>query len=431
MRTARSIQVGHITARFASLVFASAGALALAEIRAVGAEPVQVKPVAEAPPAAKPRTGVRIELKVPQIPGITAPSKDAGKDAGKSKSWPKTLPEAEAEKDAKSKPPETWSPTEIGDAKARCAVILKRINAVAIPETPMREGVCGTPAPIQLISIGKNPQVALSPPAIVNCDFAEALQTWLEGEVQPLARKNLGTNVIKIEVMSSYSCRNAYGRAGNKLSEHGLANALDIRGFVTATGKTAYVLEDWGTPQREIIARIAAEKAEAAKALAALQAAETAAQAAQASNKASNKAGAKGTAPENTANAPPAATGSTAGGPASGIARTTITDGMPKLTVTIPGAAQRNEDAADDESSFSVAPNRLGGPKPDGKTEADKSKVSKVSDGERKEAFLHETHAAACRMFGTTLGPEANAAHRNHLHLDRAQRKSTTTKICD
>jgi hypothetical protein len=33
-------------------------------------------------------------------------------------------------------------------------------------------------------------------------------------------------------------------------------------------------------------------------------------------------------------------------------------------------------------------------------------------------------------MFGTTLGPEANAAHRNHLHVDMAQRK-TDTKICD
>ena len=38
------------------------------------------------------------------------------------------------------------------------------------------------------------------------------------------------------------------------------------------------------------------------------------------------------------ANAPPAATGSPVGGPAAGIARTTITDGVPKLTVTLPGA---------------------------------------------------------------------------------------------
>lgn len=386
--------------------------------------------------AAKTRTGVRIELKVPQIPGVTAPSKPKTD----SKSWPKTLPEAEAEKAAKSKPPAVWTPQEIADGRARCQAILKRIHAVAIPEEPMREGVCGTPAPIQLISVGRNPEVALSPPAIVNCDFAETLQTWIENDVQPLARKHLGMNVIKIEVMSSYSCRNAYGRAGNKLSEHGLANALDVRGFVTASGKTAYVLEDWGTPQREILARIAAEKAKAAKALAAAQAAEKAGQAAQATSR---------TAP---AAPPPAATASSAGAPAAGIARTTISDGLPKVIVTLPGAsrsAEAQEDAAA-EGGFSIGPSHLGGPKPSGKKEpgatdtaaanggktaaaepaAAPSAKAKTSDGERKEAFLHATHASACRTFGTTLGPEANAAHRNHLHIDLAQRKNAT-KICD
>jgi hypothetical protein len=33
--------------------------------------------------------------------------------------------------------------------------------------------------------------------------------------------------------------------------------------------------------------------------------------------------------------------------------------------------------------------------------------------------FLREVHAGACRLFDTVLGPEYNAAHRNHFHLDR------------
>ena len=43
--------------------------------------------------------------------------------------------------------------------------------------------------------------------------------------------------------------------------------------------------------------------------------------------------------------------------------------------------------------------------------------------------FLRAAHAAACRIFGTTLGPEANEAHRNHFHVDMAERKYK--KICD
>jgi len=42
--------------------------------------------------------------------------------------------------------------------------------------------------------------------------------------------------------------------------------------------------------------------------------------------------------------------------------------------------------------------------------------------------FLRDIHAGACRIFGTTLGPEANEAHRNHFHLDMTERR---TPLCD
>jgi hypothetical protein len=37
--------------------------------------------------------------------------------------------------------------------------------------------------------------------------------------------------------------------------------------------------------------------------------------------------------------------------------------------------------------------------------------------------FLRRMHEGACAVFGTVLGPEANEAHRNHLHLDLAARR--------
>ena len=107
-----------------------------------------------------------------------------------------------AETEAAKKPPDKWSDTEIADAKAHCAVVLKRIHAVAIQHEPIKEGACGAPAPIELVSIGQNPEVALSPPAIVRCDLAEALVTWLEGDLQPLARKYFKSPIIRMETMS-------------------------------------------------------------------------------------------------------------------------------------------------------------------------------------------------------------------------------------
>lgn len=360
------------------------------------------KPAAE-PPAAE--TAVPNEADTGETAANPGNAAASAKTPAKSASWPKTLDEAKAEAEAKTKPPETWTATEIADAKARCTAILKRIKAVVIPQPPIRQGGCGAPAPVQLISIGSKPEVAISPPATVTCDLVEGLHTWLETGLQPLARKELGAEIIKIENMSDYSCRNAYGRTKNKLSEHGRANALDIRGFVTARAKTAYVLEGWGKPQREILAEIAAAKAAEEKAAAlkakALEAEQVNQQLAR--SKAKEPSGAS-----------QIVTGSNAGAPAAGLAKSTIIDGTPKLTVTIPGG---KPDAR--EPAFAIAPDKLGGPK-----EKDGKKVSGSVAG-----FLHRAHETACTIFGTTLGPEANAAHRNHFHVDMAPRK--TVKICD
>jgi hypothetical protein len=41
--------------------------------------------------------------------------------------------------------------------------------------------------------------------------------------------------------------------------------------------------------------------------------------------------------------------------------------------------------------------------------------------GAGERAFLREIHSAACDTFYTVLGPEADANHRDHLHLDLAR----------
>jgi hypothetical protein len=54
-----------------------------------------------------------------------------------------------------------------------------------------------------------------------------------------------------------------------------------------------------------------------------------------------------------------------------------------------------------------------------------KSKPDEAKKTEKDAAseFLHLAHTEACGIFGTVLGPEANAAHRDHFHLDMKARK--------
>lgn len=292
-----------------------------------------------------------------------------------------------------------WSEPEIAAATARCTQLLKGLDAVAVPAPAVRDGQCGAPAPMELISVGKSPQVAFSPPVTVTCEMVAAMHQWITKDVQPLAIKHLGAPVIRIDTMSSYSCRTAYGRAKNRLSEHGVANAVDIRAFLTAKGQTADLLADWGPTGRDIaaqaaIARAAAQKAEAERAVAAAKQLKSA------------------PAPTIAAPLPVPATPSAAPNGTITLPRPTITVGPAGNTLSFPGSTG----SVGISNAIDGQPSRLGGPK--------EPKPATDSAPQGRTQFLRGIHASACKIFGTVLGPEANDAHKNHFHLDMAERKS-------
>jgi len=138
-----------------------------------------------------------------------------------------------------------WNPAEIATEKAKCSEALSSIKLDYESLAPIKQGLCGAPAPILLKSLGSNPKVAIDPPAIVTCALAKALKTWLDKTVQPKAERLLGSPVAKLHSAGSYACRNRYGNPYQLLSEHALANALDIREFVLASGESIAVLDDW------------------------------------------------------------------------------------------------------------------------------------------------------------------------------------------
>jgi hypothetical protein len=300
----------------------------------------------------------------------------SGKEPAPGKPLPITMIPPKAA-DGASEPANAWSAEDIAVARANCDAILKNVDAVTVPEGPVREGACGAPAPVRLVSIGKNPAVTLQPQPLVTCDLVAGLSQWMKNDIQPLAKKHLGAGITKIETMSDYSCRMAYGRKGNKLSEHGRANALDIRGFVTAKGEAAHVLEQWGKTERD-------RQAEAAKTAAENAAAEKASEAAAA-------AGSK-TAVETVS----ALDGPSGKRPAPAMASLGATGLKPSLH-------SRSEKAA--------------------------AAIVPEEPQNKKAQFLRDAHASACRIFGTSLGPESNEAHSNHFHVDMAARKRT--KICE
>jgi hypothetical protein len=311
---------------------------------------------------------------------------------------------------------DTYSPQEIASARVVCADLLRGLDVVVIEEEPIKAGSCGAPAPVQLISVGRNPQVAVSPPVTMTCEMVAAVHRWVSKDLQPAARRHLASPIIAIDTMSSYSCRNAYGRKRGNLSEHGRANAMDIRGFQTADARETSVLAHWGPTGWEIRAQVAAA---ANKAAADRLAAEKPA-------KAQPTAVAKSPAPAQTvpkSEAPVLA--ASAGAPVAAPNLTKLIEAVPAVASRLPGAAP----AAEGRTGYGWdLPSRLGGPKVAQKAApivtSSTAPVLPPGPDPRRALFLREAHASACRIFGTTLGPESNLAHRNHFHVDMADRAS-------
>jgi hypothetical protein len=101
-------------------------------------------------------------------------------------------------------------------------------------------GECGGPDIVALerIVARNRASIAISPPATLRCETAEAIVTWVRDDL--VARvAALGSGLATIENFDSFDCRGQNRIAGAKLSEHGRANALDIRAFRLINGQVA------------------------------------------------------------------------------------------------------------------------------------------------------------------------------------------------
>jgi len=118
---------------------------------------------------------------------------------------------------------------------------LRLTDALAIaPSLPplVGAGECGAADVVQLeaVILPDKTRVAVTPPATVRCTFAETIVQWLREDVAP-AMRELGAPLKSIDNYASYDCRGRNRVLGAKISEHGKANALDIRSLRLANGK--------------------------------------------------------------------------------------------------------------------------------------------------------------------------------------------------
>jgi hypothetical protein len=131
-------------------------------------------------------------------------------------------------------------PAEAEAAAKACEAFFAADIAVAERAEGMAlDNGCGAPALVRLsaVRLAGGQRVELTPAALLRCTAAHAVANWVREDVAPAAVA-LGSRLARIEVAASYVCRPRNNVKGAVLSEHGRANALDVRALGLADGRS-------------------------------------------------------------------------------------------------------------------------------------------------------------------------------------------------
>jgi hypothetical protein len=158
---------------------------------------------------------------------------------------PAEAPSAERDKPDQDRPdkeqqangkPEQAAPAAPEPSACRLALTETIAIAPSIPDIKGAGG-CGGEDLVRLeaIVLPDKRRVSVKPAAILRCKMASALAEWIRSDIAPLAER-LGSAVSDLDNFDSFECRGRNRVVGAKLSEHGRANALDVRAFKFADG---------------------------------------------------------------------------------------------------------------------------------------------------------------------------------------------------
>jgi hypothetical protein len=139
----------------------------------------------------------------------------------------------------------------IPTAPSECQLRLAKL-ATFRPLPPLvGPGECGAEDAVLLeaVILPDQAKVPLAPAATLRCTMAEEVAHWIREDVAPAAME-LGAPLRGLDNFDSYECRGRNRVRGATLSEHGRANALDVRSFRLANGAVVAltdmkVAKDW------------------------------------------------------------------------------------------------------------------------------------------------------------------------------------------
>lgn len=161
-------------------------------------------------------------------------------EAPSAESEPPPVKEQSAGKDKEQKKEQEQAAPAAPPPPSACRLALTETIAIA-PSIPDIHGAggCGGEDLVRLeaVVLPDQRRVPVKPAAILRCPMASALAAWIRSDIAPLAERQ-GSAVAELDNFDSFECRGRNRIVGAKLSEHGRANAIDVRAFKLANGRS-------------------------------------------------------------------------------------------------------------------------------------------------------------------------------------------------
>ena len=129
---------------------------------------------------------------------------------------------------------------EVTSEPSACRQRLEKFASIEAMPRLIGPGACGGSDIVRLDSVrladGKT--VEIKPAPYLQCPMAEQLALWTRDDAAPKV-KIAGEVLTRVDTYDDFSCRGRNRKLTGKISEHGKANAVDIRGFTFAAGPLA------------------------------------------------------------------------------------------------------------------------------------------------------------------------------------------------
>jgi hypothetical protein len=138
----------------------------------------------------------------------------------------------------REQPAEQAAPAPPPPSTCRLALTEEIAIAPSIPDI-RGAGGCGGEDLVRLeaVVLPDKRLVPVKPAAILRCSMASAVADWIRVDMAALAAR-LGSAVSDLDNFDSFECRGRNRVVGAPLSEHGRANALDVRALKLTNGQS-------------------------------------------------------------------------------------------------------------------------------------------------------------------------------------------------